>query len=281
MFIAEHLYSTHEFYLPVQISSEKAWKRQFAKNSVWKQAGRENYCIQLEGDFKGEYVIKAGKEQFVLELRSISVQRYLKKYAVFRLKAENYCYPGEDDKKRINALSSCLFPGSAAGPDSLEIILKNGKQAYSFTTLLTEGNENQLWLNNLLLLGQKKSGKKELAFSAMKEMMYCVETQDVPEEELIIQTVLIKDGILRKIEDALAKTMKPEKSDRPTGSLSKRQKKAILELYEMYRYMMVSFGENYEASQKQECRSIYYITAEQLGTVEVINRLKEKFCLFF
>ena len=36
-FLPERLYSTHVFYLPVQISSEKAWKQQFAKNSVWKQ----------------------------------------------------------------------------------------------------------------------------------------------------------------------------------------------------------------------------------------------------
>ena len=282
-FIPEQLYSVHEFYLPVQISSEKAWKQQFSKNLVWKQEGRETYCISLEGEFKGEYFIKAGKEQFVLKLRNISIQRYLKKYAVLRLKVENYCYPGENDKKRINELAAWLFTGTAGAPDSLEIKLKDGKQAYSLTTIPMEGNENQLWFNGLLQLGQKKkkSRKKALVLSSMKEKMYCVEAQEITEEELIIQTVLIKDGILRKIEDALAKTMKPEKSDRPTGSLLNRQKKAIQELYEMYRYVLVSFGENYEASQRQEYKSIYNFTEEQLDLLEVKNRLKEKFSLFF
>lgn len=283
MFLPEYLYSVHEFYLPVQISSEKAWKQQFDKNSVWKQAGRETYCINFEGSFKGEYFIRAGKEQFALELRSISIQRYLKKYAVIRLKAENYCYPGEEDKKRINELASCLFSGTAGGPDSLDIRLKDAGQAYSLSTVPMEGNENQLWLNGLLVLGQKKkqSGKKALVLSSMREKMHCVETKDIAEEEWIIQTVLIKDGVLRKIEDAFAKTMKPEKSDRPAGSLLRRQKKAIRELYEMYRYIIVSFGENYEASQKKECKSLYNLTAEQVGTAEVITRLKEKFSLFF
>ena len=128
---------------------------------------------------------------------------------------------------------------------------------------------------------KKKSGKKALVLTSMKEKMYCTEMFETEEEELIIQTVLIKDGVLRKIEDSLAKTMKPEKSDRPTGSLLKRQKRTIKELFEMYRYMVVSFGENYEASQKQECKFTYDITEENLGTLEVAERLKDKFGLFF
>ena len=282
-FLPERLYSVHKFYLPVQISSEKAWKQQFAKNPVWKSEGRETYNIMLEGDFKGKYLIKAGKEQFILKLRGVSIQRYLKKYAVLRLEVENYCYPGETDRERINELASHLFTGAPTGPDSLEIKLKNGKQAYSLATVPMEGNENQLWVNGLLLLGQKKnkSNKKKLVLSSMKEKMYCTEAMETTEEDLIIQTVMIRDGILRKIEDALAKTMKPEKNDRPAGSLVRRQKKSVKELFEMYRYMVVSFGENYEASQKQECKFTYDLTAEKLGTLEVEDRLKEKFRLFF
>lgn len=282
-FLPERLYSTHVFYLPVQISSEKAWKQQFTKNTVWKQTGRETYCINPEGEFKGKYLIKAGKEQFVLKLKGVSLQRYLKKYAVLRLETENYCYPGEADRARINDLASYLFADTLTGPDSLEIKLKNGKQAYSLTTVPMEGNENQLWLNGLLQLGQKKkkSGKKALVLTSMKEKMYCTEAQETTDEEQIIQTVLIKDGILRKIEDSLAKTMKPEKSDRPTGTLSKRQKKAIKELFEMYRYMVVSFGENFEATQIPECKFTYELAEEKLETLEVANRLKEKFNLFF
>jgi hypothetical protein len=138
-------------------------------------------------------------------------------------------------------------------------------------------------INGLLQFGQKQmqSGKKALVLSSMKERMYCTEKTETTDEELIIQTVLIKDGILRKIEDSLAKTMKPEKSDRPTGSLLKRQKKAIKELFEMYRYMVVSFGENYEATQKPECKFTYGLTEEKLETLEVTERLREKFGLFF
>lgn len=282
-FLPERLYSTHAFYLPVQISSEKAWKQQFAKNSVWKQIGREAYCIIPEGEFKGKYLLKDDKEQFVLKLKGVYLQRYLKKYAVLRLELENYCYPGEADRERINELASYLFAGVSGGPDSIEIKLKNGKQAYSLATVPVEGNENQLWINGLLQLGQKKkkSGKKALVLTSMKEKMYCTEMLETEEEELIIQTALIKDGILRKIEDALAKTMKPEKSDRPAGSLLKRQKRTIKELFEMYRYMVVSFGENYEASQKQECKFTYDLTEEKLETLEVADRLREKFGLFF
>ena len=202
---------------------------------------------------------------------------------MLRLEVENYCYPGKADRERINELASCLFAGTITGPDSLEIKLKNRNQAYSLATIPVEGNENQLWLNGLLQLGQKKKkpGKNALVLTSMKERMYCTEMLETEEEESVIQTVLIKDGILRKIEDSLAKTMKPEKSDRPAGSLLKRQKRAIKELFEMYRYMVVSFGENYEASQKQECKFTYDITEEKLGTHEVTGRLKDKFGLFF
>lgn len=282
-FLLERLYSVHKFYLPVQISSEKAWKNQFANNSVWKQEGRETYRITAEGELKGKYLLKSGDEQFVLKLQGITLQRYLKKYAVLRLEVENYCYPGEADRERINELASYLFAGTITGPDSLEIKLKDGKQAYSLATIPVEGNESQLWLNGLLHLGQKKKkpGKNALVLTSMKERMYCTELLETEDEESIIQTVLVKDAILRKIEDALAKTMKPEKSDRPAGSLLRRQKRAIKELFEMYRYLVVSFGENYEASQKQECKFTYDLTEEKLGTYEVTGRLKDKFGLFF
>ena len=98
-----------------------------ATNSVWKQDGRETYRITATEEFKGKYLIKAGKEQFVLKLRGVSIQRYLKKYAVLRIEAENFCYPGEADRERINELASCLFAGELCGPDSLEIKIKDGK----------------------------------------------------------------------------------------------------------------------------------------------------------
>jgi len=279
-FLPERMYSFHSFYLPVQLSSEKAWQKQFKKNSVWKQSGRESYYIAAEGEFKGKYIVKAGKEQFVLKLRGVSVQRYLKKYAVIRLDVENYCYPGVEDRKRINTLASDLFIGEKDGADTIELKLKDGKQAYSLTTVPMAGNENQLWLNGLLLLGRKKKKKNALVLSPMKEQMYCVENSELKEEQMI-QNALIRDGVFRKMEDAMAKAIKPEKSDRPTGSLLKRQKKTVRELFEMYRYVVVSFGENYETTQKREQKELWNTTVTALGTAEVAERLDRKFGLFF
>ena len=75
--------------------------------------------------------------------------------------------------------------------------------------------------------------------------------------------------------------MKPEKSDRPAGRLSRSQKKEIKDLYEMYRYMVVSFGEVYEASQDFDRKLAFEVTEDALETEEVKNRLKEKFGCFF
>ena len=279
-FLPERLYSIHSFYLPVQLSEEKAWKKQFEKNTVWKPESRESYRITANGELKGKYIIKAGKEQFILRLRNIAIQRYMKKYAVIRLDVENYCYPGKEDRERIDALAGCLFAGEAGGADSIELKIKDGKQAYSLMNIPAEGNENQLWLNGLLKLGRKKQ-KKALVLYAMKNRMYCTELEEVKEEEQVIQMALIRDGIFRKMEDALAKAIRPENSDRPAGSLLKRQKRVVRELFEMYRYIVVSLGENYESAQQEEQKEIWKKTEEALETVEVKERLRKKFELFF
>ena len=280
-FKTEHLYSMHSFYLPAQISSEKAWYKQFAKNSVWKQAGRECYAMEAEGELKGKYIVKAGREQFVLKLCKVAVQRYLKKYAVIRVDVENYCYPGEEDRKRIHELAADLFVGmEKRAADCIEIKIKNKEQAYSLAAVLQNGNTDQLWLNGLFLLGKEKQ-KKGLVLTAIKEQMYCVETKDLQVEEQIIQNALIRDGIFRKIEDALAKAMKPESNDRPFGALLKSQKRQIKELFEMYRYIVVAFSENYESAQKNGQKQLWQDTMHALGTAEVEERLKSKFALFF
>lgn len=280
-FLPERLYSIHSFYLPVQLSGEKDWKKQFDKNSVWKQSGREQYRISFGGDLKGKYIIKSGKEQFILRFSNISVQRYLKKYAVLRLDVENYCYPGEDDRQRINVLASNLYAGEKNGADTMEIRFKDGKQAFSLTAVPAEGNETQLWLNGLLTLGRKKKQKNSFTLISMKDRLYCVENRELPEEEQMIQIALVRDGVFRKMEDSMAKAMKPEKSDRPAGKLSRRQRKTLKELYEMYRYMVVSFGENFETAPKDEQKQLWKTTETSLGTDEVTGRLDRKFGLFF
>ena len=280
-FLPERLHSVHSFYLPVQLSDEKAWKRQFEKNTVWKQDGRECYRLIAEGDFKGKYIVKAGKEQFVLKLRKISLQRYLKKYAVLCMEVENYCYPGKEDRKRINELATNLFAGGSEETDAIELKLKDGKQAYSLTTVPEAGNEKQLWLNGLLQLGRKKKDKKALLLTSMNGQMYCVENTGIPEEEQILQMAVIRDGIFHRIEDAAAKAMKPEKNDRPAGRMLKRQKRTIKELFELYRYIVVSYGESYETTRKKEQKQLWDTTEAALGTAEVTKRLDRKFGLFF
>lgn len=282
VFLPERLYSVHCFYLPVQLSEEKAWKTQFDKNSMWKPNGKESYSLTAEGDFKGKYVLKAGKEQFILKLRKISLQRYLKKYAVLRLEVENFCYPGVQDRARINELASELYAGNNEAVNIMELKLKDGKQAYSLAAVPKAGNETQLWLNGLLSLGgKKKKEKKSLVLTAMKEQMYCTESTEVADDAQLIQMAVIRDGVFRKIEDATAKAIRPEKSDRPAGSLLKRQKRAVKELFELYRYMVVSFGEGYEATQKAEKKQLWTQTEQNLGTREVTDRLDRKFDMFF
>lgn len=285
-FFPDRLYSIHSFYLPVQLSGEVAWMNQFRKNVMWQQDGRESYCISMEGERKGKYVIKAGKEQFGLKLRKISIHRYLKRYAVLRLDVENYYYPGEEDRERINQLAACLMPdGEPGGAEQIEIKVKDGQRAYEVTTVPVEGEVTQSWPNALLQIGaggnKKKKGKSELLLYPMKEYLYCVETKEIREEEQLIQTALIRDGVFRRIEDALAKAIRPENGERPSGSLLKRQKQEIKQLFEIYRYMMVSFGENFESAQRAELRPVWQQTEQRLETKAVTERLQKKFALFF
>ncbi|MBO5353219.1 MAG: hypothetical protein J6A77_07955 [Lachnospiraceae bacterium] len=285
-FFPDRLYSIHSFYLPVQLSGEAAWTSQFRKNLMWQQEGRECYCISMEGEREGKYVVKAGKEQFGLKLRKISIHRYLKRYAVLRLDVENYYYPGEEDRERINQLAACLIPdGEPGGAEQIEIKVKDTQQSYAFSTAPVEGEAVELWPNALMQMGgkkeKKKKGRSDLVLYPMKEYLYCVEAQEVRDEEQLIQTALIRDGVFRKIEDALAKAIRPENGDRPSGSLLKRQKQEIKALFEIYRYMMVSFGENFETAQRAELKPVWQQTEQRLGTTAVTERLQKKFALFF
>ena len=171
-------------------------------------------------------MIKAGKEQFVLRMHKVSLQRYLNEYAVLRLETENHCYPGDADRKRINVLAGHLFLKDAAdGPDAMELKLKVNGQAYSLNALRYEGNEEELWLNGLLKLGiKKKESKQALVLKALTEKMYCVETDDSETEESIIKEALLRDGIIREIEMKLADSAAPQKKN-PFGCLTKQQRK--------------------------------------------------------
>lgn len=280
-FVSDTVHSVHTFYLPVKLSGEKDWKKQFKKNTMWKENGEDAYVIRTDEGLKGKYIIKAGKEQFALRLKSVSLKKYLGDYAVLRMEAENHCYPGDMDKERINFLASHLFSDvTGQGPDCVELKLKAEGQAYSLTTVRYEGNEDQLWLNGLLALGRvKKSKKHALVLHALTENMYCTQSGETEKEEEIVRTALLRDGILREIERRLVICAAPEKKS-PFGRLTKKQRKQIRALYGRYRYLIVSFGEEYKNGPKNY-RQVFSEAEEKVATADVIGRLKEKFDLFF
>ena len=282
-FVSEQLYSTHCFYLPVRISGEKDWKKQFKKNVVWKESGANTYSLQTNDNFKGKYVLRAGKEQFVLKLKSVSVKRYLRQYAVLCMEVENHCYPGEMDRNRINELSSCLFPRETTdAPDAIELKIKTQKQAYSLSAVQAEGNENQVWLNGLLLLGNRKKDKKKhrLVFTALSERMYCIESKENGKEEEVLSVALVRHGALQEVESRLAKWMIPSGKKKAFGRLTSGQKRKVRTLYEFYRYLRVSFGAEYEGG-KAEAQKLFHEVEAECHTQERIMRLNEKFQLFF
>ena len=280
-FVSDTVYSEHRFYLPVRISGEKDWKKQFKENTVWKPAGKDAYCMQCDADIKGKYMIKAGREQFVLKIKQISLVKYLGQYAVLCLEAENHCYPGMMDRERIEFLASHLFSGEQpGGPDSIELKMKVGGQAYSLSTVRLRGNEEELWLNGLLALGRKKAGKKHnLTLLPLTESMYCTESGETEIEKEIIRVAVLRNGCMMELEQTLARCCAPDKK-KSFGKLSKKQKKQIRSLFAKYRYLTVSFGYEYQGGRKAEC-TIYSEAEQKIGMRAVTERLREKFSMFF
>ncbi len=278
-FLSEDAYSVHSFYLPVQISGDKEWRKQFEDNTVWKAEGKDAYSVTSDEEIKGRYLIKAGREQFVLKFKKISIQRYLRHYAMLHLEVENFCYPGELDLKRIHALASHLYVRGEGAPESMELKLKVGKQSYALAALPQEGNENSLWLSGLLMLDKKAKKKSSLVLTPVSTELYCRRAGDKTEEQ-VIQAALVRCGVLRKIEDSLAKVVRPKKKGHAYGSVTWQQKKQINALFELYRYLITSFGEAYEAGTK-ESRMLWAQVEEETGMAKVVARLREKFDLFF
>ena len=171
--------------------------------------------------------------------------------------------------------SSALLRSLATTPCFVTSIVPLGVVLLGF-----EGNEGELWLNGLLALGRAKKGKKqELVLGALTEKMYCTESGDTEAEEEIVRTALLRDGILRECEKKLALCAKPEKN-KPFGFITKKQKKQIRGLYSRYRYLVVSFGEEYKNG-REEYRKVFKETEDSIGSAQVTDRLKEKFDMFF
>ena len=219
----------------------------------------------------------SGREQFVLRLQTVTLRRYLEKYAVLCIRVENQCYPGDVDKEKINRLAGALFvDNSGCGPDAVELKIKTQQQAYSLSALPFEGNETQLWLNGLLMLGNTKK-KNAFVMQALSEEMYCLEEDAAGK---IIPKALVRDGILRDVERQLAACLRPSNGNglycRPTGG----QKKTLRGLFEFYRYLLVSFGTEYTTGRKEH-KNTWKAVEDDLGTQELLKSLQEKFDLFF
>lgn len=278
-FSSEKVLSEHTFFLPVAISGEKEWKKQFAENLLWKPVGKDAYRILADGEkIKGKYSIRAGREQFVLRLESVTIKKYPGSFALLAIKVKNCAYPGETDKERIHALASNLFL-EGEGADSLELKLKLPKKTYLLSAVKREGNQGELWLNGLLIPGRRKKLRKHpLVLRALCEKMYCMETVREAQEELV-SAVLMRDGMLKETERKLAECAAPKTPGKFSG-LTRKQKKQMRALYEQYRYLMVSFGSGYQTEQREE-RELWKVTEQKTEVKETAERLKEKFQFYF
>lgn len=274
------------FYLPVSIPTERAWKKQFKNNQVWKPltADGTGYEIDATEEIKAKYVIKAGDEQFVLRVTNLSIRRFLRGYAVLELETENRRYAGRVDKERIRELGSSLSLeyhngslGAVSCPDFLEIKLKTKKSTYALSAFKRQqeeqGQKKEVWLNGLFSLGEKKKGKKQ------KQLLLesCSERMTVSEKkEEAIRIALVRDEFLRHIEQELARAAAPKKKSHREGRLTGAKRREIRRLYEAFRYLFVSFGEE----QRSCVETLTAAVEQERGTAERITRLLQKFQLY-
>ncbi|MGN0505339.1 MAG: hypothetical protein ACI4FZ_02190, partial [Lachnospiraceae bacterium] len=277
--VVERLY----FYLPVRISSEQDFRKQFRKNNVWKQVGDGAYEIDTTGEIRAKYTIKAGEEQFVLRVSKISIRRYLREYAVFELETENRCYPGLADREHIRQLGACLFlrqhtdrkiPGEKVLPDLLELKIKTKDSAYALSAFALPkeaGWRKDVWLNGLFLLGRKKSKKAKkggLRTETCSEQMFVSRYH-----EDTFRIALVRDEYLSSIEEELAQAAAPKHTSDREGKLTCKKRRQIRKLYEAFRYLAVSFGEE----ERKTAEGLVWSVEKQCGTDIKTERLTRKF----
>ena len=276
----EKLIERLTFFLPVRISSAREFRKQFQRNSIWKQAGNEQpvYEIDATEEIRMKYRIKAGEEQFILRVSHIAVRRYLSNYAVLEFQAENCRYVGAADRKRIRQLGSKLHVGyktDGSNPDLLEFKIKTKESSYALTAFALPKEETScqnVWLNGLFLLGRKKKKKtKGLCLETCSKQMFVTEQ---PEEA--VRAALVKDEYLAKLEEELALAAAPKKHSHREGRLTYAKRRKIRHLYETFRYLEASFGEKERNASEELTASV----RAQRGTDAREERLARKFAYY-
>lgn len=273
------------FYLPVRISSEKAWKKQFKNNRIWKALDVDGtgYEIDTTEEIKAKYTMKAGDEQFVLRVTNISIRRYLREYAVFEMETENCRYAGKIDKERIRTLGSCLYPephngamGAVNLPDLLELKIKTKESSYSLSAFHASqpGTGQAVWFSGLFTLGRKRKAGKKAEQVLLESCSDCMFVSGQKDEA--VRVALVKDEYLRLIETELAAAAAPKKKSHREGRLNRGRKRQIRRLYEAFRYLAVSFGEGQERPAENSRTAV----EEQRGTKIRVERLTQKFQLY-
>lgn len=276
----EKLIERLTFFLPVRISSEREFQKQFQRNSIWKEAGNGQsvYEIDATEEIRMKYIIRAGEEQFVLRISHVAVRRYLNDYAVLEFQAENCRYMGAADRKRIRQLGSKLHVGYKAdgsAPDLLEFKIKTKESSYALTAFVLPEEEascRDVWLNGLFLLGRKKKKKiKGLRLETCSKQMFVTEQ---PEDA--VRTMLVKDEYLARLEAELAVAAAPKKHSHREGRLTYAKRRKIRHLYEAFRYLEASFGERERNASEELTASV----RAQCGTDAREERLARKFAYY-
>ncbi|MCQ2537012.1 MAG: hypothetical protein MJ124_01305 [Lachnospiraceae bacterium] len=290
----------HYLMLPLRYNSEKAWKSNFKKNSLWKKSDVcENEYVLIgehkskskkkkenDGEIIGRLSVEKGNEKFVLKCSSVSVKKYIPGFAVLTMGIENHFYPGKHDVARINELCSSLWGSSKADdsfPDVMNLQLKGDTKTYSLDTVKRNTAGVEPWLGLLLTMGRKKAnrGGKYFLTKTLSERSYAYfddgTAGENEESRDAIRTALIRSEYLLNIEKELAETVGIK--GRPGYvPMNKSRKKTVKHLNGAFNYMLTSYTYDVEHGEYKENFCNAY---KQRKGKETEERLEKKFDLLY
>lgn len=290
----------HYFLLPVRYNSEKAWKKNFKKNSLWSQADEGGDEFILIGQDKpnkkkkgaapveilGRLSCEKGNEKFVLKCSDVSVKKYLPGFAVLTIGLENHFYPGIKDIRRINDLCSSLWGSSKADdifPDVMNLQMKTDTKTFSLDTVKRSAAGVEPWLGLLLTMGRKKANKGGNYFGTAtlseRSYSYFDDGSKGMDEGMAeaVSTALIKSEYILNLERELAQTVG---SDKTKGyvPMNRSRKKAVKRLNGAFNYMLTSYSYDVENGEFGEN---YRQTYKLRKGKETEDRLEKKFDLLY
>lgn len=296
------VFGIHYLMLPVRYNSEKAWKANFKKNSLWRVSDEDEDEYILIGEHKsapkkkksdagndeivGRLSVEKGNEKFVLKCSSVSVKKYLPGFAVLSMGLENHFYPGKKDIQRINELCSSLWGSSKADdnfPDVMNLQMKCEAKTYSLDTVKRNNAGVEPWLGLMLTMGRKKSnrGKSYFGTKTLSERSFSYfddgSMVEYAGSRTAVGKALIRSEYILNIEKELADTVASKKM---AGfvPMKKSQKKAVKRLNGAYNYMLTSYTYDVENGEfKEDFRHAYKLRKGK----ETEERIEKKFDLLY